>query len=68
MRHLMKSRTNFANEVSQLEHIKQRIRCKVIITTKYYAEYVDEGIKYTLPSTIVKEELQKNVYAGINTL
>ena len=35
------------NKMSQLEFICQELGCKVMITTKYHAEYACEGIEYS---------------------
>ena len=44
--HLMETCTDFANEVSQLEHVCERIGAKALITTKFHAEMAGEGIEY----------------------
>ncbi|KAL7523118.1 hypothetical protein ACHAXR_000032, partial [Thalassiosira sp. AJA248-18] len=38
---------DFQNEVSQLEHVARSLGSRVIITTKYHAEYAGEGVEYT---------------------
>ena len=47
LRHMMQSCTDFANEVSQLEHVAHCLGAHVIITTKYHAEYAGEGVEYS---------------------
>lgn len=47
LQHLMESCTDFANEVSQLEYVGQCLGVRVIITTKYHAEYAGEGVEYS---------------------
>ena len=44
---MLKSQPDFKNEVSQLEYVVKSIGARVIITTKYHAEYADEGIEYS---------------------
>jgi len=46
LQHMMESCSDFAGEVSQLEHVAQSLGTRVIITTKYHAEYAGEGIEY----------------------
>jgi hypothetical protein len=45
--HMMERCTDFLNEVSQLEHIGESLGVRVVITTKYHAEYAGEGIEYS---------------------
>ena len=45
--HMMESCSDFASEVSQLEHVAESLGAKVIITTKYHAEYAGEGVEYS---------------------
>jgi len=44
---LLEACTDFANEKSQLEYVCGCLGVKVVITTKYYAEYAGEGIEYS---------------------
>ena len=44
---MLKLQQDFANEVSQLEYVAQSLGARVIITTKYHAEYAGEGIEYS---------------------
>ena len=44
---LMKSCTDFMEELSQLEAIGENLGVKVITTTKYHAEIAGEGIEYS---------------------
>ena len=44
---MMKSCSDFASEVSQLEHVAESLGAKVIITTKYHSEYSGEGVDYS---------------------
>jgi hypothetical protein len=39
--------TDFANEKTQLEYMCGSLGVKVLITTKYHAEYAGEGIEYS---------------------
>ena len=39
--------TDFVNEISQLEYVVKSLGVRVIITTKYRAEYGDEGVEYS---------------------
>ena len=41
--HMVQSCLDFENEVSQLEYVAQCLGARVIITTKYHAEYAGEG-------------------------
>ena len=43
----MESCADFANEISQLEHVGQCLGVRVVITTKYHAEYAGEEIEYS---------------------
>ena len=45
--HMMESCSDFASEVSQLEHVAESLGAKVIITTKYHAEYAGEDVEYS---------------------
>ena len=45
--YMMGSCPDFQNEVCQLAHIGKELGVRVIITTKYHAEYAGEGIEYT---------------------
>jgi len=45
--HMMETCTDFVNETSQLEHVGNSLGMRVIITTKYHAEYAGEGIEYS---------------------
>ena len=45
--HMMESCSDFASEVSQLEHVSESLGSKVIITTNYHAEYAGEGVEYS---------------------
>jgi len=47
LHHMMECCDDFANEISQLEHIGQCLGVCVVITTKYHAEYAREGIEYS---------------------
>ena len=44
---LLKACTDFANEKTQLEYVCGCLGIKVVITTKYHAEYAGEGIEYS---------------------
>ena len=44
---MLKNQPDFANEVSQLEYVATSLGARVIITTKYHAEYAGEGIEYS---------------------
>ena len=39
--------TDFTNEKTQLEYVCGCLGVKVVITTKYHAEYAGEGIEYS---------------------
>ena len=41
---MLKTQPEFANKVSQLEYVAKYLGARVIITTKYHAEYAGEGI------------------------
>ena len=45
--HMMETCIDFASEVSQLEHVGQLLGVRVMITTKYHAEYAGEGVEYS---------------------
>ena len=45
--YMMGSCPDFQNEVCQLAHIGNELGVRVIITTKYHAEYAGEGIEYS---------------------
>ena len=45
--HMMESCSDFSSEVSQLEYVSESLGSKVIITTKYHAEYAGEGVEYS---------------------
>ena len=45
--HLMESRIDFYNEMSQLEFVCKSLGARALITTKYHAEYAGEGIEYS---------------------
>ena len=45
--HMLETCTDFANETSQLEYVGKELGVRVIITTKYHAEYAGEGIEYS---------------------
>lgn len=47
MLHILQKCTDFANETSQLEYVGKSLGVRVIITTKYHAEYAGEGIEYS---------------------
>ena len=42
---MLKTQPDFANEVSQLEYVAKSLGARVIITTKYHAEYAGDGIE-----------------------
>ena len=44
---MLKSQPDFATEVSQLKYVAQSLGTRVIITTKYHAEYAGEVIEYS---------------------
>jgi hypothetical protein len=44
---LLEACTDFANEKTQLEYVCGCLGVKVVITTKYHAEYAGEGIEYS---------------------
>ena len=44
---MMMNCNDFANEISQLEHVAKSPGARVIITTKYHAEYAGEGVEYS---------------------
>jgi hypothetical protein len=44
---LLEACTDFANEKTQLEYVCCCLGVKVVITTKYHAEYAGEGIEYS---------------------
>jgi hypothetical protein len=44
---LLETCTNFANKKTQLEYVCGSLGVKVLITTKYHAEYAGEGIAYS---------------------
>ena len=47
LQHLLENCTDFANEISQLEHVGKSLGVRVLITTKYHAKYAGEGIEYS---------------------
>ena len=47
LEHLLETCTDFTNEMSQLEYVCSSLGVKVLITTKYHAEYAGEGIEYS---------------------
>jgi hypothetical protein len=47
LEHLLATCTDFANEQTQLEYVCSRLGVRVLITTKYHAEYAGEGIEYS---------------------
>ena len=44
---LLEACTDFTNEKTQLEYVCDCLGVKVVITTKYHAEYAGEGIEYS---------------------
>ena len=47
LEHLLETCTDFANEQTQLEYVCSSLGVRVLITTKYHAEYAGEGIEYS---------------------
>ena len=45
--HIMENCTDFANELSQLQHVCNELGVTAVTTTKYHAEYAGEGIEYS---------------------
>ncbi len=45
--HMLETCTGFANEKTQLEFVCQSLGTEALITTKYHAKYVGEGIEYS---------------------
>ena len=41
---MMESCSDFASEVSQLEHVAESLGAKVIITKNYHVKYDGEGV------------------------
>jgi hypothetical protein len=47
LEHLLATCTDFANEMTQLEYVCSSLGVKVLITTKFHAEFAGEGIEYS---------------------
>ena len=47
LQHLLGECSDFQSEKSQLEYVCESLGARVLITTKYHAEYAGEGIEYS---------------------
>ena len=45
--YILENYTDFANEISQLEYVGKSLGIRVLITTKYHAEYAGEEVEYS---------------------